>query len=39
MKMLRNRTAHTAAESLEHLKDQLNIPDSVIENLKKEHPR
>lgn len=39
MKMLRNRTAHTATESLEHLKDQLNIPDSVIENLKKEHPR
>jgi Pyruvate/2-oxoacid:ferredoxin oxidoreductase delta subunit len=39
MGLLRRRTAAGGADSLEQMKDQLGIPDSVIENLKKETPR
>lgn len=36
MNILRKRTASTASDSLEQMKRELDIPDSVIENLKKE---
>lgn len=36
MQMLRNRTATGPADTLERLKKDLDIPDSVIENLKNE---
>ncbi len=36
MNLLRRRTAASPADSLEQMKDRLGIPDSVIENLKKE---
>lgn len=39
MHLLRRRTAGSAADSLETMKDELGIPDSVIENLKKEAKR
>lgn len=39
MNILRRRTASGAADSLEQMKDDLDIPDTVIENLKNESQR